>query len=264
MVSDGHGLAFASAMLVAFVAVTGPAAAGPNEDAGRKKSCVDAATQGQIQRDDGRLGAAAEAFATCADAACPAAVRRSCAEWLTDVRARRPSVTMEVPPERAASSVEVSVDGRPALAGSPLELDPGPHVVRVTAEGEPPFELPFVLAERERRTLRVERPLTPAAARVAPERPVPVPVWILGGVSVIGAAGFATFGLLAKSETDRLGEECAPVCTSEARASALRTAVAADVSLGVAVVAAAVAGVLYIFRPTRAPSSAPQVAGIAF
>lgn len=260
MVRLGHG--FALAVLVTSVLASSVARAAPSEDASRKKACVDAATQGQIQRDDGKLGAAAEAFKVCAESVCPAAVRRSCAEWLEDVRARRPSVTIEVTGDRGATHVEI--DGRSAPAGAPLELDPGPHVARITSGKEAPFEMPFVLAEREKRTIAAERPAVPASpARVAPERPVPLSVWILGGVSVASVASFATFGLVARTETDRLTEQCAPVCTSDERSGALRSAVVADVSLGVAVAAAALAGVLYVLRPSR-PTTAAHGAGFAF
>lgn len=48
-----------------------------------------------------------------------------------------------VPPELAGVTLEITRDGSPvplALAGTAIPLDPGPHTIRVTAEGKEPFE----------------------------------------------------------------------------------------------------------------------------
>jgi hypothetical protein len=254
------------AVVFAHVALAGSAdAADANAE---KKACVDAATRGQIQRDDGKLGAAAEAFATCAQPICPAAVRSSCEEWLADARARRPSLVIELPPRTddsaAGATPKISIDGVAGEPGASVALDPGSHVVRVEPPDGEPYDLSFVLAEREHKTLVARRP-APATSSVAAardnERPIPISVFVLGGVAVVGVASFATFGLMAKSDTDRLRDECAPACPTGDRDDAFGKALVADISLGIAAAAVIAAGVLYVLRPTHA---VPKTAGLAF
>jgi hypothetical protein len=234
------------------VAITSSHSVLAADGAAQKKACVDAATRGQIQRDDGKLGAASEAFAACADSACPPAVRQSCSEWLADVQTRRPSVVVELPPAKAGADAKLFVDEQASNFGKSIPLDPGAHVARIEFPAETPFEQPFILAEREKKTLVAERSIPPPSKSLSRnERPVPLSVWLLGGVSVVGFAGFAVFGLQAKSDTDRLRDECAPACSYDARDEAFRSALVADVSLGVGVAAAIAAGVLFVLRPTR-------------
>jgi len=68
-------------------------AAGP---ADAKKACVAASTEGQTARDDGKLMDARKSFLSCARDECPAVVRKSCAQWLTDVEDRIPSAVIRV------------------------------------------------------------------------------------------------------------------------------------------------------------------------
>ena len=227
-----------------------------------KQACVDAATRGQIQRDDGRLAAAFEAFTECAQASCPQAVRQSCVEWLAGVQAMRPRITVRLAdPDDSAS---LHIDGSPAAFGDPVALDPGGHVVRVEAAGRPPFTEDVALTAGERRTIIVRRPESPRpepAETIA--RPTPPAVWALGAVAALGVASWATFGILARSETDRLVAECAPACSIDDRDSAFRMAVIADVSLGVSVLAAAGAAYLFFTRPSRTSALAPAPRGFA-
>jgi hypothetical protein len=253
-------LGFAVAIAVALASSRSARAA---DATAQKQACVDAATRGQIQRDDGKLGAAAEAFVVCAESACPPAVRQSCSEWLADVQTRRPTVIIELPPAKAGTGAKLFVDGNARTFATSIALDPGAHVARVEIPTETPFEQPFILAEREKKTLVAERPIPPPSTPLSrDERPIPLSVWLLGGVSVVGIAGFTAFGVMAKSDTDRLRDECAPACSRDARDDAFRTALVADVSLAIGIVAAVSAGVLFVLRPTRTVSAGNV--GIAF
>ena len=232
--------------LLALALIAGPAAAATPE----KQACVDAATRGQIQRDDLKLGAAIEAFTLCASSSCPAAVRRSCSEWLEDARAKIPKVRIRV--VGASRVTRVEIDGAVAAEGSPVALDPGRHTLRVEAEGRPAHERDFSLRPGDDETLEVEmspppgrRPAPPAA------RPAPALFWVLGGVAVVGLASWAGFGLAASAETDRLQAECAPGCSAADRDGAFRTALVADVSLGLGALAAVGAAVVWFTRPSR-------------
>jgi hypothetical protein len=251
------------ALLIA--TVLAPTAWAAPSGAPEKQACVDAATRGQIQRDDLKLGAAAEAFLVCAKASCPSAVRRSCAEWLEDVRAKMPSVTVTLPPPQA-SSASLLIDDVPAAFGESITLDPGQHVVRVESAAKPSLAESFSLVAGERKALSLRFPTDAPPVSVAVTRPLPLSVWLLGGVAVAGVASWAVLGLVAKSETDRLADTCAPACSMEQRDSAFRTAVAADLSLLVGGLAAIGAGILFVTRPshrTVAATLRPLPGGVA-
>src|SRR5262245_3734632 len=97
-----------------------------------KQACVDAATRGQIQRDDQKLRAGAEAFEACSAPTCPAAVQKRCAEWLEIVRTNMPVLTVEAPPGATTRIDDVEANE--------ATLDPGPHIVHVEAPGKIPFD----------------------------------------------------------------------------------------------------------------------------
>src|SRR4051794_6247735 len=101
-----------------------------------KQACVDAATRGQIQRDDLKLAAAAEAFAVCAAASCPTTVRKSCIEWLEGVRAKMPTVTIQLADPGAA---RLRIDGEAASFGTETTLDTGVHTLRVDGPDHAPI-----------------------------------------------------------------------------------------------------------------------------
>lgn len=225
-----------------------------------KQACVDAATRGQIQRDDQKLMAAAEAFAVCASVTCPAAVRKSCTEWLEAVRSKMPTVMVRL---AEAATSQLVIDGATGSFNVETTLDAGPHKLHVEAKGKPPLEQDFTLAPGDRRTIELRFPEAPPPLEV-PTRPVPKSVWIVGGLAVAGLATWGVFGIMAKLETDRLGRDCAPRCTTDARDGAFRLAAVADVGLVVGALAALATGVLFVTRPTlMKPAAARGVTSAA-
>jgi hypothetical protein len=236
---------------IALLVVPGNVHAGPPD----KHACVDAATRGQIQRDDGKFRSALDSLAVCADEACPPVVRESCSAWLAELRERAPRLTIRVE-EGDARDVVVRVDGEPVSTEKPLLLDAGKHTVRAEARERPPHVEDVTLASGQSQTLLVRFAAAPPprTESTAPQtRPIPLAVWILTGVAVLGVAGFTYFGLRAKSDTDRLQSVCAPGCATSDRDRVYQTAVAADVSLGVGILAAIGAGIFYFTRPARSP-----------
>ena len=75
------------------------------------------------------------------------------------------------------------------------------------------------------------------------------------------SAGAATIlGINTKAKEDRAYEECAPACPDERIDSIERWALATDVAIGVAIVSAVTATILYVRRPEvteLAPAKAP-------
>jgi hypothetical protein len=235
--------------------------------------CITAAEEGQAARRDGDLLRARQRFAQCAASTCPAVVRRDCGSWLEDVSRQVPSVVLGARDEQGHDVLDAvaSVDGtvvQRRLDGSPVELNPGPHVVRVEIAGSPPVTIDVVLRAGEKNRALVAAPASqppalpgppapgpsgashPAPALAlssSPEQPpskhhgIPAGTWVLGGVGVAALSVFGAFGYLGKTDADGLRNTCAPGCSPGA-VSAVRTKlVVADVALGVAVVSLAAA-----------------------
>jgi hypothetical protein len=147
-------------------------------------------------------------------------------------------------------------------------VDPGAHVVSVTARGREERRYPIDLAEGEHKVLEVE----PGAELVAPsptaapsqERPpsgaVPVPVaahdgagqkiaaLAVGGLGVAGIAAGAGFGLNAFSEWATAKKECGDACPagSQAHAAADTDKSRASTSATVSTVAFAAGGIAIV------------------
>ena len=225
-----------------------------------KKACVAASTQGQTARDEGRLLEARTFLLACARDACPRAVRKSCGAWLGELDRRTPSVLIRVTDawEDEVTDARASIDGaRVVLDGRPIALDPGQHVVAVTAPGGGAAGRKFVLAENEKSRVVSVHLRLPTESRAVPVEPPapqaiaapPVPgrrslpprgAWILGGVGV-GALVTATgFGIAALGQRRELARTCAPDaggdgCTESQMKPAKRNAHIADVTLGMGV-----------------------------
>jgi hypothetical protein len=237
-----------------------------------KAACVAASEEGQSLRDQGRLKDARDKFAACASNACPGAVRKDCAEWLAGVEDTLPSVVIAVvdAEERDIVRVRVTLDGKPlaeSLDGRAITLDPGPHTLRLDADGTRGVEVSFLAREGERRRVvsaRLPRPPGPRAEGAPPRpppaparRPPPVAPIVVGSVGLAALGTFAVLGAVGEGEVSNLRQTCgvhhacAPVAVDTARNKLL----AADVSLGVGLGAAAVAGGLFIahFRTAARP-----------
>jgi hypothetical protein len=112
-------------------------------------------------------------------------------------------------------------------------------------------------------------------ATLAPKKPPPPPppppppaekkgssispgVFIAGGVALVAVGGFTTFAILGKNEEKKLAGDggCKPNCSSDQVSPVKRDYLVADVALGVAVVATAVA--VYFAVTSSGKSSAAK------
>ncbi len=249
---------------------------GPGVASGADKTslaCIRAAEDGQAARDGGQLLRSRELFAACAARECPSVLRRDCSEWLEDARRQTPSVVVVARDTAGRDIVDahVTIDGtlrQPQLDGTPIELDPGPHVVRVETAGSDPQEERFLLpAGDKNHTINVTfgRPRPAAASSVqtpqsqdapapqpspqppetAPDerssRGIPAGSYVLGAIG-LGALGvFGYFGIRGMLDANHLRQTCVPACQSS-DVDAVRTKLlVADVALGAGVVSLAAA-----------------------
>ncbi len=234
-----------------------------------KQACVAASTDGQALRDSGKLREAREKLVACARDECPVIVRRFCAELLAQVENRIPSVVFRVQEADGtdATDAQVTLDNAAphSVDGSATRIDPGEHVVRFEHPGEDPVEMHVVIAESEKGRI-VTAHFAPKATEAPVETPppppekkaVPVAAIALAGVGVLGAAGFAYFGITAKNDLDNLRSTCAPNCSSSDLDAVKQKALFADISLGVGVVALGAAA--WVFFSQAASTSAPAPA----
>ena len=223
--------------------------------------CYDSHEAGQLKRKRGEWRKARASFAACGDNRCPAIVQRDCVAWAAELAAQQPTVVVAVVRDDGTDVLQakVTLDGSPiAVDGRAIEVDPGEHRVRVEARGQPPFEERFAVREGDRaRRLRVTMPGPDAGTSWAP----PPITYVFGGISVLAIGSFATFAAVGKAHEDELAGTCVNRCTDDEVAGVRRSYVVADVSLGVAVVAAGAAAVTW-FLATRSRRSSKQTAAL--
>jgi hypothetical protein len=255
-----------------------------------KKACVAASTEGQTARDEGRLLEARKFLLECARDSCPRVVRKSCGAWLGEIDRRTPSVLIRVTDawEDDVTDARASIDGAPVvLDGRPIPLDPGQHVVAVTAPGGAAAGRKFLLAENEKSrvvSVRLRSPSestvteaaaaaspTPVAARdivPAPRRRYMPPrgAFILGAVGAVALTTATGFGISALRKRRDLARTCAPEaggagCSDHEVKPAKRSARIADVTLGIGVasILGAAAWTVYAWSRGAEPGATPAV-----
>jgi hypothetical protein len=172
-----------------------------------KGQCVDANTNGQTLRKDGKLTASRAQFQMCNDPKCPEIVRADCTQRLEEIEAAFPSIVFDTKKADGSDLVDVKVtmDGKVVaekMDGSPLTVDPGSHEFTFEAAGEKPLTRTFVLKEGEK--LRRERiqigeaPPAPAEpAKPPPTAPPPPKNGGNGDLLRIGGLGLAGAGIVA-------------------------------------------------------------------
>ena len=235
-------------------AATAPAAEAapvpPGEEVS-KTECLARHEYAQVARRQRRLLDARTELLLCSRASCPGPIRGDCIEWLGEVGRSLPSVVVTARARGAdLVDVKVTVDGKlvsEKLSGAALDLDPGEHRFRFESPPWPPVERTILVSEGIKdRPIDVElAPPEPAA----PPPPKPRPPfrlqtfdYVLGGVAVAGLGAFGYFAVSALYERKRLLEDggCAPFCKPHEVDGVRSRLIAADVALGVAVLAAAV------------------------
>jgi hypothetical protein len=267
---------------VAFLSLLGLPSSAFAQSAGTddaRRECAAKHEQSQVLRNGGRLLESLAALRVCSQQSCQAAVREDCVQWFEEVKRSVPSVVV-----RARSGdvdqldVRVSIDGRLAssrLDGQPIELDPGSHIFRFECAGFDPIEREVLVTPGEKlRTIPVEfappaegaeaseaaspsgAPNQSGARTAAKPRSTVSPLaYVAAGTALLGAAGFAGFGLWGLDQRSSLESSCKPSCKSS-EVNGVRTKfLVADISLGVSLVAAVTAGVIFFSKSSSPPKS---------
>lgn len=183
-------------------------------------------------------------------------VRDACADWFAQIDREIPTVVLSArePNGEEPAGVVVYLDdvARP-VDGHPIALDPGPHAVRASAVDGRTTALRFVAASGDRsRNVSVVLPSPPS------KRGLPWPAIATAAGSALAWGAFAGFGLAGAARYDALQSSCAPRCVVGSYAPVNALFVAADVSLGLAIVGTlTTVALLVIPRLTKTSAAAP-------
>jgi hypothetical protein len=246
----------------------------------------------------GKLASAWTYYVEVADAA-RAAGQKDREKYATQraeaLKPRLVRLAIKVPDAVRGAVAELSIRRDGALVGEAqwgiaIPVDPGPHVIEVTAKDRKPATLK-VDASREGDAVEVEVPMPdplpppppPTPVRAVPPPPPPVPPappppppsqaprvvgFALAGAGAVVAVGLGSyFGARAiskKSESNGGGNcDAADTCNATGlslRSEALSAANASTASIVVGGLALAVGVVLVVTAPKAAPKAAPSVA----
>jgi len=146
-------------------------------------------------------------------------VRQEVDARLESLRARVPRVIVKR--GVGADSATISLDGvslGDSVLGSPLPVDPGPHVVEGVASGFFPFKESFRVAEQQTATIEVKLELQPVKPEplLPPPLPTPTPAsqsmrtagFIVGGAGIASLLASGAMFYLRHTAISDLDEQC--------------------------------------------------------
>lgn len=232
-------------------------------------ACLSSHSEGQVLRMSAKLLESRDAFMKCSASHCPNQIQRDCINWLEQIQLQIPSVGFRVTADGTSrADVKVYIDDKlvlDRLSGKAIDLNPGPHDLRVELEPYEPFKQLLVVSEGDKfRVVEVAfmtpKPVQPAAPMeptpAETHRPVPLATYIFGGVGIAAAIGGTALGLNAmslRSDMERPIEQggCAPRCREDAVNTLKQRALFADISWGVSAASLVTASVFYFLRPER-------------
>jgi hypothetical protein len=216
-----------------------------------KTECLARYEEAQVARRERRLLASRAALRICSGAACPAAVRADCVDWLDQVAHSLPSVVVTARARGAdILAVKVFIDGKLAaekLTGFAFELDPGLHKFRFESPPWPVVERDVLASEGTKdRPIDVEfappLPTELLSAHAEPPRPFRLERsdYVFGGVALAGFATLAYFGGTGLYDAHHLKTTCMSFCDHEEVNTVRAKLVVADIGMAVGIVALAV------------------------
>jgi hypothetical protein len=225
------------------------------------EACVSQHEQAQVARRDGKLLTARKSLSVCLDPSCPSVIRKDCAELSEKNAAEIATLVFQAESAQGpvvATAIKVDDESVPSSLGPDgFEVDPGSHRITALVGGESITETVVVRAGEKRHVVRLAAAKKPAAVEPAPvaasSSPNVLP-WALGGVGVLGVAGFTIFGLRGMSMESDL-DACKPTCNKSQIDDVRSSYVIGDISLAVGVVALGAAAVLFLTAPEKAKAA---------
>ena len=229
-----------------------------------RTDCLDAHRNAQELRKQSKLLESQEQLLVCSSETCPGAIITDCGKWLSEMDQLTPSIAFEVRVDgKDTSQAQVEVDGR-AIAdwSQSVKVNPGRHDVRVVVEGFEPFIGNVITVEGQRLKMvsaefKTKQPEVAATHPLPPpapvySRPTPAGTYVLLGLGVLGAGGFATFAAIGKTKQNQLDNDCVKLmsCTDSDLKPMKSMYLAGDIAAGVGAAAFIGAALVYFTRPT--------------
>ncbi len=233
-------------------------------DADTTTTCIDAAEQGQVLRDQRDLVGARKQLLVCAMDQCPAAVRDDCLKWLGEVEAKMPSIVLHARDAGGHDVIDarVLIDGvvvADRLDGAAMPLNPGAHRIRLEARAGGIATEEILVAEGQRQRL-VEvivqqdgqpQAETPSRDTTGSSRPSTTIAVALGAVGVV-ALGIGTyFEIAGQSSYADLRDGCGltrACAQDDVDASKRQLHLWAPLGFGVGVASLGVAAAILLFQ----------------
>lgn len=266
----------ASLFFVASAVASRDAAAQPTS----ARACAEAASAGQVLRDEGKLVDARAKFVTCAQPSCPKLIQKDCAQWQSEVDERLPTIVIAAKDDagKDVRNVTVTIDGKPltnAVDGRSIPIDPGAHKFHFESPGLEPDDTEAVVREGERaRGIegRLKRPgwqqRQQEQQQQQQQKVIDYPrepetkggpgawPWVLGGVALVGAGLGTYFTLSMFSDVN----SCKPHCSDD-QINTIKTKNTLEI-VSFAVGGAALVGAIVVVVASSGSSSA-QVKAMA-
>jgi hypothetical protein len=198
---------------------------------GTKAECIQAADDAQALLRDKKVSNARSALHICVASSCPPVVQKNCSDWLDQADRAQPTIVFGAKDASGNDQVDVRVmvDGRALmdkLDGTAVAVDPGEHVVELSATGYAPVtrKLLVLEAEKGRREVVVLEALaspsapvsggvvTPVAPLRAETSRAPARQRLLGlvsgGLGLVGLVVGGVFGGLSLSKESQQEQAC--------------------------------------------------------
>lgn len=228
-------------------------------------ACLASHTEGQELRLQGKLLESREQLMQCSATGCPSQVIRDCLGWLEQIQVQIPSVGFRVMADGASrADVTVIIDGKVVLeqlSGKSIDLNPGPHQLRVVLPPFEPYEKDIVVSEGDKFRMIEVAFNTPASelpvpqstgpAEVQMHRPIPMTAWVFAGIGAAAAINGTAWGLSAQTLKGELEAACSPNCLPNSVAIVKQRALIADISFGVSALSLVTATAFYFLRPEK-------------
>ncbi len=240
-------------------------------------ACIQTHEQGLALQAKAKFVEAEAHFVTCARDPCPGIIRQECSRLLEDVQARVPTIVFAIsgPDGADIADVRISLDGivlANRLPGQALRVNPGEHVVHLAASSGDSKELHIVVREGDKLRsipIQLERgssapspqlsDTTAHSSNLAPSRStIPTLSYVLGGVGLVAGGLFGYFAITGQQRESDLKSSCSPACAPSDVDPIRNRFLAADISLGLALVSLATAGVIWYTSPDHSQSTAKR------
>lgn len=223
-------------------------------------SCVAAHERALERLDAHDWLAARNRLERCAEVFCPAVVRDECAKQLGRLVPRIPRIVLAARDQAGQDLVDVRVYANgvlllPELGAESVPLNPGRYRFEFVGPGGVKATRDVLVREGEVKR-RIDVVFSPPTAQPAAPPPPPTPdtIWTppVTISAVVAATGLAFFGFFAIN--GKSVESCRPNCTGSEVDRLRRDYLVADISLGVALLAAGVGTYLVYHQPRSSPT----------